>query len=384
MGIGVSNAKFVLLLRIDKLDVSELVGVASKMNDNLQLQSMGQAKKHLVFKKLKMYFSTGGDVLEEHYDRGIHVRGNVQFFDKTGDFDGKFSDDGVIVKAGIDNFKIGGLEVKSAQDAGKRASMDIEMTSERQKIFIDGKITYYDLEFKMLINADLQRRLLFVDVSINLMDALSFALQARLEVPESQRLEDVVGHFEAELRPDLYGVIFEGITRGIDSLEKLATESIEAAQTSLHLQINEKEGRLFKIEKELNKLKAQAGKEISKRKKQIEDENKAFADAASELRRLEEALRKVEAEKHLSDNAVSKQRAKIEQAQRKHDQNLREKSQELGRKTKDQKAKQKKLTAEIERLEERRDEHWGDALRKYDAAKSWEWWDSKFKSLRRW
>jgi hypothetical protein len=82
----------------------------------------------------------------------------LEFFGKKGEFDGRFNDDGVLITGGIDNFNIGGLEVRSARAQGKRATMDIEMTDQKQKIFVDGLIRYCALELKVLIDADLQER----------------------------------------------------------------------------------------------------------------------------------------------------------------------------------------------------------------------------------
>lgn len=382
MGIGVSNAKFVLLLKIEKIDISELVGVACRMTDNLQLQSMDQGKDLIVFEKLKMYFSTGGEVLEKPYERGIHIRGRVRFFDKSGEFEGKFNEDGVMVKAGIDNFDIWGLEVKSARVGGERASMDIEMTSERQKIFIDGMITYCDYELKTLINADIQNRLLFMDISVAF-PSIAFTLQARVEVPNTQTLEGLVGEFKAELHPDYHRAIFDGIQQGIESIEKFVTEEINAAQAGLRRQIDENQEKLNQIKEDLDELRLEAEEEKYKRQRQRDKETKELEKATLEMERLQAAVREAEAHKHKNQVEISKQKASLEQAKRKHDQKERRELRRLDREIENEKAEQKRLAAKQKKLQEEIDALWGDDLRKFNAAKNWVWWESKFITSRK-
>jgi hypothetical protein len=98
-----------------KLDITKIARIAGTLarSDVLKSTNAVAAADAVVFSDVKLYLSSGATFMGEHYPRGIQVRGKLAFFHKTGEFDGSFTDDGVVVKAGIDAFDVGGLEVTS-------------------------------------------------------------------------------------------------------------------------------------------------------------------------------------------------------------------------------------------------------------------------------
>lgn len=130
------------------------------------------------------YFSFGAKFLGTHHKRGIQVAGKLDFLGKMREFDGRFTEDGVVIKAGLDSFKLGGLEVTSLREYNgkKRATLDVEMTKTKQAVLIDGIVRYHDIELKMLIDASLQERHFEADMSIRLAASLSCQLVAEVQV----------------------------------------------------------------------------------------------------------------------------------------------------------------------------------------------------------
>lgn len=225
-GVGPTSPKQVFLLEISEFNISEIVQLAEKMTDNVQIRRLDGGEDTLVFKDLELYFSTGADILGKNYPHGIHVRGKVTFFDKTGDFDGQFSSDGLAIKAGLDNFKIGGLEVTSARanEGVKCATIKIEITTEKQRIFIEVMILFYDSILKILIDADLQKKHFHAHVYIKFTDSLLIDLKAVAQVDDTRNLTGILVEFEAGLNIDIFGAIFDDIRKGIEPLAELATQ----------------------------------------------------------------------------------------------------------------------------------------------------------------
>lgn len=366
-GIG-TKAKQVFFLELSEINIAKIVQLAGDMTDNVQLQSVKGGEDTLVFNDLKLYFSTGAVIFERFYERGIHVTGKVTFFDKTGDFDGRFDDNGLVIKAGLDNFKIGGLEVTSTRaDHGvERATMEIEMTSETQRIFIDGMIRYYDFELKILIDADIQKRHFYADVSIKFTDSLSIALKAVAKVENMKTLAGTVVEFEAELNTDIFAAIFDGIQKGIETLAKLATEAIEKAEAELQSQINVNQEMMHKMGIELGRMKLKSDEQVAIRKKQVKEGNMELLEARKQLDRLEKAVKVAEANCQNHKDGINGQKAKRDAAKYKLDNMLREKTQEYNRNIEKEKSFQADLVLQKKILEDKKNASWGDDIRKFE------------------
>ncbi|KAE8153299.1 hypothetical protein BDV25DRAFT_137055 [Aspergillus avenaceus] len=384
MSLGLGKEQ-VFIIDISKLDVVEIIRLAGKMTDNVALQQVGGGEDLLVFRDLKIYFSTGARVLGVLYERGIHVKGQVTFFDKTGEFDGRFNDDGVMLKAGIDNFKIGGLEVSSARDTSKRATLDVEMTKDTQIVSIDGMIRYYDFELKIFLDANLQKRHLDADVSIKFTDAFSFQLIANIDVPNDNSLEGAVVDFEAVLDGDILGAILDGVGQGIEAIGKLATQTIENAERELQAQIDENQIVLDKLKMELEQKKMESEKEVMIRETEIEEENDELAKLRKELDRLEDAVKNAQEKKNKNEQDINSRIAEKEKAQRRLDDKLREKTEEYNREVEKEKANQRQWENEKKRLQDQLEASWGDDLRKAESAdRSWDWWCKQVKEAYEW
>jgi hypothetical protein len=103
-------------------------------------------------------------------------------------FDGQICEDGVRIKGGIENSSIGGLDARSATSGAKRAMMDIEMTGEKQRIFVGGRITFQAFDLGIFIDAHLQEKRLDADISVQFTEHILFHLKMKANVPDSKSL----------------------------------------------------------------------------------------------------------------------------------------------------------------------------------------------------
>lgn len=63
--------------------------------------------------------------------------------------------------------------------------MYIEMTGEKQKILVDGKISFYAIELSIFIDAYLQKRRLEAEISLKFTESILLRLKAKAKVPSS-------------------------------------------------------------------------------------------------------------------------------------------------------------------------------------------------------
>ena len=370
----------VVKLAISEINISKIVRLAGEMIDCQTLATLNGGEDSLVFRDVLIYFSTGAMILGRHYERGIHVKGNLEFFGKKGEFDGRFNDDGVLITGGIDNFNIGGLEVRSARAQGKRATMDIEMTDRKQKIFVDGLIRYCALELKVMIDADLQERHLEADISLKFTESIALLLKAKAVVGTgSNPLDELKASFRAELRPDVVKVIFDAIDQVIEAIGKMATEEIEHIQQSLQSQVNEKEAELQEVKKELNRQQQISQQELKKRQIAIDGDNKKRAELETELDNLREAVTKAQTANNQNQAEIEALKREEEATKRKFNEKIRQTEDKYRKRELEERRKQDELENKIERLKAQKEASFGDKLRSQaEADRSWKWWLSKF------
>ncbi|EXK36626.1 hypothetical protein FOMG_09799 [Fusarium oxysporum f. sp. melonis 26406] len=382
MGLRVTSAEAVFQLEMHNLDAMEIIQLAGVLIDNQAMQQMKGAEDKLVFKDLKLYVSSGAEFLGRYYDRGIQVQGKMWCFGKKGEFDGRFDENGVVIKAGIDNFKVGGLEITSTREGVDRATMDIEMTKDRQKLFIDGRIRYYSLEISVFLDLDIQEQYLKVDIKIKLTESLLLSLKADVVVKNHNSLEGAEMSFEAILETDILGVILQGITNGIDALHKLADKAIENARSDLTTKLAQKKAALKAMKSELDKLEKKCTAEVLQKRDEIDKENELLRGLHDEFDKYAEAYREAKEAKERNEKKIEKQRNLRDEARRRLGTKKTEMKKKYDDEIKKEKAKRDAMEREKKRLIDSRDASWGDALRSYrEADRSWQWWGRKYSTF---
>lgn len=377
MGLRVTSAEAVLHLKMSELNTKQIIQVAGVLSNNMQMQQMVCPENLIVFRDIELYLSSGAEFLGDYYERGIMVKGKTEAFGKKGEFDGKFDDDGVVVKAGIDNFKIGGLEVTSTRKGVDRATMDIEITKDKQKVFIDGMVRYYDFEMSIFLNLDIQEQQLEADIKVKFTDTLYIALKASSTVTDDKSLEGVNMSFEATLEPDVFGSILQGISDGIDHLQKVA-DRVDDVRNNLTSQLGQKKAALAKLEEDLNRLKSQTVQEVLAKQTLIGQENDKLTELHNKLQKYEDALQKAQGDKSRNERDIAEQRQLMQAAQRELDAKKGEMELEYRQKIEQEEANQERWEEEKQKLINSRDASWGDTLRSYKAAdSSWNWWNGK-------
>ena len=379
-----------LQVELSTLDVVDIARIASILLEGSEpkfktttLLPPSAKRGDIVFSDLKLYLSSGAQFMGLYYPRGIQLQGKLTFFGKLGDFDGSFTDDGVIIKGGLDAFNVGGLEVTSLREHNgrKRATLDVELTKGRQRLFVDGVVRYHDLVLKILVDVDVQRRCLRGEIEIVLADSLSFKLNAGVEVGGRAiggGLEGTVWWFEGELKGGVVTAVRDGILQGITALETRAKQAIEEAAGKINGQLEELHKELDNRKKVLDELQHKSRKEVAARQEKITKENATLRKLQDEIDKLDKRYREAKSKKDSNDAEIQAAKTKRDQAQAKLDEKKREMRKEYDKKIKEQKDNQAHWESERKRLKDKKEASWGDVLRKAETAdRSWKYWCGK-------
>lgn len=379
MGLNYIDAGALLKLTMSRLDVIEVVQLAGVLMDNVQMQEMKGKDKMLVFQDLLFYLSSGATFFGTYYKRGIQIEGKMEFLDKKGEFKGRLDEGGAVIEAGIDNFNIGGLEVTSTREGAKRATMDIELTNEKQKVFIDGKISYHDLLISILIGVDIEQRRLKADVTIRFMKKLSIKLKADIEAKDHEALQSANVNFEGTLDIDLFGAIQKGIEASIDALRQIATEEIQKARSTLRKKLHDQKAIRDKMREDLKQLDKQLLEEKLKKQAVINEENKNLDSLCDELNEAKRAYDEAKAAKEENDAELAEKSRMKQAAQDKLDRAKQKIREGYNKDIKEQEEKQREWEIKRNRLIASRDARWSDAIRSKEAAdENWRNWESKY------
>ncbi|KAI1087089.1 hypothetical protein F5B19DRAFT_486997 [Rostrohypoxylon terebratum] len=347
---------------------------------NIALLPPNTKRGDIVFSGLKLYLSSGAQFMGIDYPRGIQLRGKLTFFGKSGDFDGSFTDDGVVIKGGLDAFSVGGLEVTSLREYNgrKRTTLDVELTKERQRLFVDGVVRYHDLVLKILVDVDVQRRYLRGEIEIRLADSLSFKLDAGVQVGEQAingGLDSAVWWFDGELKGGVVSAVRDGILQGITALETQAKHSIEKAEEEVNGRLKELRRDLEERKKVLDELQRESREEVTARQKKIAEENTTLRNMQDEIDKLNKRYREAKSKKNSNDAKIQEAKTKRDQAQERLDNKKREMRKEYDKKIQEQKDNQAHWESERKRLQDKKEASWGDVLRKAETADwSWRYW----------
>ncbi|KAI0887862.1 uncharacterized protein GGS22DRAFT_197773 [Annulohypoxylon maeteangense] len=371
MGIDVTKAATVLRIEMPKLDMSDIFSIASKLSqDEYFAQKATQTKDIISFNDLKLYLSSGAKFMCEYYPRGVQIRGRFIFLDKQGEFNGSFTDDGLVIKGGLDAFRIGGLEITSLKeyDGKKRATLHIEATKRTHKILIDGIIRFYGIELQVYINVYLEQRLLEFDIRIKLTEALIFSVKGIITVGRSKSLENTEIHFIGHLEARIIQSIGEGIINVITALEDQANNAINEAEAQISRRLYHLNNELITMRLELEKLKSKSNNEVLRKRQKIKAQNDVLRRLHDRIDELGAKYKAAKSNKERKEAEIAEQKKKLDQAKVQLEKKKREMRQEYNQKIEEQRSRQKHYELKRDRLQQEKDRAWGDGLRKVIAA----------------
>ena len=183
---GIDASKQVVHVKIVNLDVAQLLRTIGKLID-VDLTVPGGSNAFFI-RKLELYLSTGMELFNVEYPRGIRVEADMMLFGKHAKLDAQVSQGQVKLKGSIEKFKIGDVFVSAASDADKGPSIDMELSQKVQRIKVDGKVVFGgDNWVIVMIDIDTAKSSFNVYFELVIGDALKIIIRATLDggLPEA-------------------------------------------------------------------------------------------------------------------------------------------------------------------------------------------------------
>lgn len=185
---GVDPSKQLIHAKIVNLDVAKMLITIGKLIDvDLTIPSGSNA---FFIRKFELYLSTGLELFDVVYPRGIRLEVDMMLFGKHAKLDAEVATDAIKLKGSIEKFKIGDLVVSAASSSDRDPYIDIELSREIQSLKVDGKIVFMEDNWVMiLIDIDTSNGTLHLYFELVVGDALKIVVVASLEggLPEAEQ-----------------------------------------------------------------------------------------------------------------------------------------------------------------------------------------------------
>jgi hypothetical protein len=238
----------ILAAAVKDLGVVDLVKFASLVCD----YKFPEPDDFLHFNDVQLYLSTGASIAETYYPPGASLKGDMTIFGKNAKFECTI---GSMVKimATIEHFDLGSLTVKGA--TGADPIVDIELSSSKQSILIDGAVEIWALSAALHLEAEVYPQPKFdfwVDISLS--DWFKFKLDAKLSgdidfkdlstlanaefsvhgLMEQHILDNIIGMIDQQIKSMHENSDFEEAKKRLTQKEEEFNASVQAAQTTLN------------------------------------------------------------------------------------------------------------------------------------------------------
>ncbi|KAM7219209.1 hypothetical protein V8F06_005378 [Rhypophila decipiens] len=177
---GTDPKQQLLEVRLRNLDVAALLkAVGGLIGVDLTIPGGNDA---FFVRKLDVYLSTGCEVLNVYYPRGIRLDVDMTLFGKRATLFAEIQKGHVVIKGSVEKFKLGPLEVCAASSPDKDPSVDIELSSSTQRIRIDGKVIFgHDNWVMLLVDIDTCKGAFYAHFELVIGDELMILVQVKLE-----------------------------------------------------------------------------------------------------------------------------------------------------------------------------------------------------------
>jgi hypothetical protein len=262
-----------LSARIEQLSLSNLIEFARAVSQvNIPKISDDDI---LEFKRLNLYISTGVTLLKKYYPAGVQFDCDVTVFGHEGTVDATIGSE-VKIKGRIDPFDLGPLTITGAND--KKATLDIEIGKETQKIYIDGAVKILDSITSLHLNVEMMPNPVFdFQTKVAFGERLEFDLEAKMTGTLTGKDTKALDFsLKADLEQDFLEYIISEANKHFEALHKAAQDGFQATQAEI-----EESEKAFDQKLAIAQIELEHAKQVwEKKEKDVHD---AFNTAKGEI-----------------------------------------------------------------------------------------------------
>ncbi|KAI1159157.1 hypothetical protein F5B18DRAFT_655977 [Nemania serpens] len=271
----------VLAAAVTDLGVTDLVRFAGQI---CEMDLPEPPRDLLHFNKFDLYISTGASIGEIYFPAGASLSGDMLVLGKRAQFNATIGGSGVKLMATIEHFDLGPLTVKGA--TGPDPIVDIELSSEKQRIYIDGAVELWELSAALHLEAQVFPQTIFdFWVKVELSDWFKFKLAAKLtgdiDFKNLSSLADADFEVAGEMEQHILDNIIDMLDKQINSMHE--NSDFEAARRRLTDKENEFNAGIYAAQTRLGSAERAYRQKETDTRAELE---RAKADAEAYLQEL--------------------------------------------------------------------------------------------------
>ena len=195
---GTNPKEQLLRLEITNLDLAALVSFVANIA-NITLPPLSSGKDTMFIKHLLVYVSTGMQLGDRFFSKGIEMDLDVIVFGKTARMHALVLDSKVAFSGSVQRFNIGDLEVTGARGKGD-PYIDLEVSKDARKFHISGRVVVKDNYVTLEVHVDTGNDEFYFDFQLVIVDVLVVQVKATLEgsIPPAVKQIEAAAAPEAE------------------------------------------------------------------------------------------------------------------------------------------------------------------------------------------
>lgn len=283
--ISENPADMILLGSLSKLETKDLLSFTKALT---HVDVPSELVPEFEIRDLEVYCApSGGTIGTITFEPGFSFSGVLTIFEKSASLYAKFTDSGFLANGEIDNLDLGILKINGYND--DKASFDIELTEDRQIVYVDGAFEF--LGINTAVNADISKEKIQFVFKQKFLDSVEFTVTGNSSGSLSD-LDSLDFYLYAEANNDMAESVRNKLTENFNAAVKNVDISIDEAQKKLDAAKEAYDALYLPAIEKLNKAQEAADKYLDECVFAVRVEREKFN---SELKNLEENVQNAQA-----------------------------------------------------------------------------------------
>lgn len=302
----------ILMGEITKLSPQNLVAFASTIT-SISIDS-ANVPNFFDLEQLKLYCApAGGSIGTINFEPGFSFAADLVLFDKRVNIYTLFNDSGVIAKGELDKIELGPLKIKGAN--GGNAKLDLELTTEKQSVYIDGAFEF--LGTGESIYLDISNNGASFELEQTFLNMLRYKIKAQ-SIGSFSNIPNLDFSFYAEFENELTEYIKTTVVQKINDARKAVDVSIDDAQKQVDDAEKAYLAEFTPAKEKLDQAQRDADAYLAKCSRDVNDQKAVWES------NIASAQNDVNNAKNTYDYALTDASNKVEQAQNAYDYAMRD------------------------------------------------------------
>lgn len=267
--------------------------------------SVNDIPNFFALKDLEIYIAPkGGRIGTVEFEQGLSFTADLVMFGKRISVHTRLADNGLEAEGHIDKIDIGLLKIQGKE--GGDVELDIELTSRKQSVFIDGEIGFFGRGVGL--SADVSNSGIEFSFEQSFLDLLKYTVEGKskgaLDHPQSLDFS-----LRAEFDNSLTGYLKRDLSKKMETAIRVVDTDIRKAQNEVKRASKAYDDELAKAQAELNHAGNVANRYLENAKKELEKEKNRYR------KNLARATSDLDHAKAVYDKALNQATAAVDKAQ---------------------------------------------------------------------